>query len=552
MQKFFTLKRSLLIVVLLMAAVLRLWNLGGVPPSTSMDEASIGYNAYSVLKTGVDEYKTFPLVSQRAFDDWRRSTYLLMDIPFVGILGLQDYAVRLPAALLSLLTVWAVYYIVILFLEKKSKIAEWIALLSAFFLAINPWHIYISRVGHESNACLSFLVFGVLFFLQGLNKPWKLFVSIFLFALSMISYYSGQVFIPLFGLGLLVIYRKELFGIFSKNKKLILPLILSGILLIPFFWSVFSPSALVRFNGTSTFSPNAHWDLYIQEIALHNAAEKNHDILGIALHHRYLYPVKVLVSAYVIHFSPSWLFANPSNRDMFKAPYTGLLYLWELPFILLGFGVILFTKLLHWKSKSLIFLWFFLGPLPAAIAVGVPHPNRAYNSVITWEFFTAFGVGYLIYTLGRLRVVTVAMVALLVVVGLFQFCKNYFVTFPYQQSNSFYYAFSKMMPYVLSQQNKYQHIVFDNTDNMYQSYMGYLWYTNYNPATYQRMGGTISGGYAVTHKIGKYSFRPIDWEKDENLKNTLIVGNISDFPKEIQGKVFTNVDGKTGIEVVAR
>ena len=157
-------KNRILFFIILLAAFLRLWNLGNVPPSASMDEASIGYNAYSVLKTGRDEYGEFPLISQRSYDDWRRSTYLFLVIPFIAIFDLNIIAVRLPAIILSILTVLATYYIVLNLFSKRSNFSYLVAILSSFLLAINPWHIYISRLGHESNACLAFLVFGVLFF----------------------------------------------------------------------------------------------------------------------------------------------------------------------------------------------------------------------------------------------------------------------------------------------------------------------------------------------------------------------------------------------------
>lgn len=552
MTGFFTVKRMILILIILLAAGLRLWNLWGVPPSISMDEASIGYNAYAVLHTGGDEYNTFPLISQRSYDDWRRSTYLLLDIPFVAVFGLQPLAVRLPAVILSVLTVWATYFLILALFKKESRFAIGMALLTTFLLAISPWHIYISRIGHESNACLSFLVFGVLFFLQGLRKSWKLFVGLGFLTLSMISYYVGQILIPLLLVGLSIIFRKELLHIFFRDKRLVMPLVLCMLIFFLLLWLVFSPTSLVRFNGTSTFSPSAHEELYTQEVLLHNKAVAQHDFLGVTLHHRYLFPVKVWWSAYTIHFSPSWIFANPSNKDSFKAPYTGLLYLWQFPFVLLGLGIVLFTRILDWKSKSLMLLWFLLAPLPASIAVQVPHANRVYNSVVAWNIFAAFGIGYLLYRLKKIRLLTGGVVGLLVIVGLVQFCKNYFILFPQQQSSSFYYAFSKMMPYVLSHQSQYDHIIFSNRDNMYQSYMGYLWYSKFDPALYQRLGGTISGGYDKVHVIQDYEFRPIDWEKDHELTHTLLVGNITDFPKEIQGKIFTNLDGKSGIMVVER
>ena len=156
-----------LIAVILIAAVLRLWNLNAVPPSASLDESSIGYNAYSVIKTGGDEFGTFPLISQRGYDDYRRSTYLLLVAPFVSVLGLNVIAVRLPAVILSILTVWAVFGIVRRLVKKPSEFGDRLALISALILSTSPWYIYISRIGHESNACLSFFVFAVLFFLTG-------------------------------------------------------------------------------------------------------------------------------------------------------------------------------------------------------------------------------------------------------------------------------------------------------------------------------------------------------------------------------------------------
>ena len=156
MKRVFLKTKYFLILVLLIAIFLRFWNLGGVPPSASMDEASIGYNAYSILKTGLDEFGQVPLISQRGYDDYRRSTYLFLVSPSVGIFGLNAFSIRLPAAVLSVLTVFATYYIMLLLFTKRLPQANILALLASFLLAISPWHIYISRLGHESNSFLSF------------------------------------------------------------------------------------------------------------------------------------------------------------------------------------------------------------------------------------------------------------------------------------------------------------------------------------------------------------------------------------------------------------
>src|SRR3989344_4228507 len=99
-------------IILIIAAALRLWHLGSVPPSLSLDEVSIGYNAYSILKTGTDEYGyRFPLLL-RAYDDWRPASYAYMVMPFVWLFGLSVWAVRLPAALLGTAVIGGTYLLV--------------------------------------------------------------------------------------------------------------------------------------------------------------------------------------------------------------------------------------------------------------------------------------------------------------------------------------------------------------------------------------------------------------------------------------------------------
>jgi len=551
MNKFFTVNRIILVLILMLAAMLRFWNLGNVPPSASMDEASIGYNAYSVLKTGGDEYGKFPLISQRSYDDWRRSTYLLLVVPSVALLGLNVIAVRLPSVLLSILTVWATYHIALLLFTKQSKFSSNFALLSAFLLAISPWHIYISRLGHESNACLSFLVFGVLFFLRGLKNIRFLFLSIVFFTLSMISYYSGQVFIPLFAFGLLYIFRRDLSTLVLSNKKILILFVISAVLLVPIFWAIFSPEALVRFRGTSTFSPEAHSELFNEQVLLRNKAVEDRNIFGIVYYNRRLFPLKVFLEGYIAHFNANWLFTNPSS-DSFKAPHIGLLYVWEIPFILIGIAAFLLSPDVDPKIKKLILLWFFLAPVPASIATQVPHAMRSYNFLPTWQILTAFGLVYAVSKLPRSKAVILTFITVSVAVGFVSFCKNYFIVFPKEQSNSFHYALSKAIPYVLSLEKDYQKVIFSNKDSLRQSYMVFLYYSHFDPSLYQRLGGTGSGGFAETHSFARYEFRPISWEKDQLLSNTLFVGNASDFPKQLNGTVFTDLDGEGAIAVVQR
>ena len=547
MKRVFLKTKYFLILVLLIAIFLRFWNLGGVPPSASMDEASIGYNAYSILKTGLDEFGQVPLISQRGYDDYRRSTYLFLVSPSVGIFGLNAFSIRLPAAVLSVLTVFATYYIMLLLFTKRLPQANILALLASFLLAISPWHIYISRLGHESNACLSFFIFGVLSFLLGeKRKNWMLiFLSMIFFTLSMVSYYSGQAFIPLFVAALVFIFRKSLISMISKNRKILLPFIILGIFLIPIFLNIFSPNSLIRFQGTSVFLSDPQRSIN-NAIKRANALE-NKDYLGVLVYNRRVLMVRQFSEAYLSHFNPKWLFFN-SGKEPHKVPNLGVLYLLELPFILLGIFVFLRNQDVDERLKKLLIIWFFLSPIPAALATQAPHAMRSYNFLPTWQIFSAFGIWYSLFRPTKQKIILISFFVVFSLLNLSLFYKNYFGVFPKEQSDSFHYAMSKAVPYVLKHQEDYYKIVFSNQDNLYQSYMVFLFHSKYDPLLYRKQGGTISGGFAENHRFGKYEFRPIQSVKKE--KGVLYVGNASDFsPKDKILTRFSNLNGEVRILV---
>ena len=357
--------------------------------------------------------------------------------------------------------------------------------------------------------------------------------------------------VPLLVIGLAVIYRKKLKEIIFKDSKTKFVSLILLLILIPILWSIFSPQALIRFRGTSTFTPNAHQALFDSRVLSRNKAVANHDIFGSLFYNQHLYPVVVLTEGYLSHFNPQWLFFN-DGFGAFKAPFVGLLYLWQIPFILLGIIVLFFTKRLSLNSKLLIILWFLLGPLPASIATQTPHPMRSYNILPTWEIFTAIGISYLIFKFYKFKIITIGIISIFALLGLQSFYQNYFYTFPKTQSKSFQYAYGKAIGYVSNHNNQYSRVVISNTDNMFQSYMIFLFYTKYDPQLYRSEGGTISGGYAATHFFGKYEFRPIDWKK-EKTENTMFVVNPNEVPTGSNVLfVAKYLDGSTGAVVLTR
>ncbi|MBI3282570.1 glycosyltransferase family 39 protein, partial [Candidatus Curtissbacteria bacterium] len=124
-------KNIVIFLIILLASVLRLIALDRYPAGLNADEASIGYNAYSLIQTGKDEHgASWPLVF-RSFDDYKPGVYFYLVLPFVKFLGLNVLAVRFPSALLGIASVYFIYLIVKKIFPNKKYLPELAALMLA-------------------------------------------------------------------------------------------------------------------------------------------------------------------------------------------------------------------------------------------------------------------------------------------------------------------------------------------------------------------------------------------------------------------------------------
>ena len=154
----------LLISILLIGSFLRIYMLSESPPSLDWDEAAIGYNSYSLYKTGEDEYGfKFPL-TLRSFDDYKPALYSYLTIPFIATMGLNEFSVRILSALSGISTILAVFFI------AKRLFNEKVGLTSSLFIAIEPWAVHFSRVAFEANLALALTLWGIVFAISAKKK----------------------------------------------------------------------------------------------------------------------------------------------------------------------------------------------------------------------------------------------------------------------------------------------------------------------------------------------------------------------------------------------
>jgi 4-amino-4-deoxy-L-arabinose transferase-like glycosyltransferase len=143
--------KLLLAAILILAGAFRFPLLTVSPPGFYVDEASTGYDAYSILLTGKDQYGEFMPLFARTFGAYNESLYRFITVIPIKLFGLNEFAVRLPAAVFGFFTVWALYFL------AKELFDEHVALLATLLLAIIPRHIKFIRVAFRA-ILLPFLI----------------------------------------------------------------------------------------------------------------------------------------------------------------------------------------------------------------------------------------------------------------------------------------------------------------------------------------------------------------------------------------------------------
>lgn len=519
-----------LLFIIIIASVIRLWQLGNVPISPDWDEVALGYNAYSIMQTGRDEYGEFLPIILRSFDDYKPALYTYLIIPLIKIFDLTIFAVRLPSAIFGILTIVGVFFLVKELFRKNS-----IAFLSSSLLAISPWHIQFSRIAFEANVGLSFNVFAALFFVLGLKKPWLLTVSAFFMSVNLYAYQSEKVFTPLLLIILVTIFRKELFLI---PKKYIVAAVMLGIVVsLPIVhYTLVNREALSRAKDVSIL---ANTTPFLQENAQRLIRDRErHDYLGLILDNRRVTYLKTITASYLSHLDLNWLFIK-GDIARHHAPSMGLLYLWELPFLLIGIYSLIFGSFSK-KTKALIFAWFLIAPIPASITSGVPHAVRTLNFLPTFQIFTAIGLLTTFQFINKYKVSSIkhyvfkgmlyTFFLIFITFNILYYLNQYFVQQNYFHAKYWQYGYEEAVSAIRDVEGDYNKIIVSNQPPLDQSYMFFLFYLEYPPDVYQKEVRFASGKLKETHQFGKFEFRPIHWDTESKDKKILYMGTRDDFP----------------------
>lgn len=530
--------KLILLAIIVLSGILRFWQLGRVPISPDWDEAALGYNAYSILKTGRDEYGTkFPLVL-RSFDDYKPPLYAYLTIPSVAAFGLSPWSVRLPSAIAGMLAVLGTYLLVLELFRKNYKLS----LVVAALLAISPWHIQFSRIAFEANIGLTLNIWGLVFFFWGLRQVAYLSLSAGIFGLALYAYHSERIFVPLLVILLLVFYHRQLL---SKPKKLFLPIMIGLLVVLPLVPVFLNKTTLTRLKGTSALSDQTR--LLERSVSKLEEDQKNGNPWGVVFDNRRITWVKTVFDGYLSHYSLRWWFFTGDN-DRHHAPGMGLLHVWELPLLLYGIYLVVRRRD---PTAKLILGWFLLAPIAAAPTSETPHAIRSLVFLPTFQIFAGLALVTVYDYLKKLRkkvflLPLAGIYGLLIIYNFCQYLDLYFVQQNREYSQNWQYGYAQAVNYARIHYDQYEKIVVST--KLEQPHMFFLFYLQYDPVKYLAEGGTASGGFAEKrNKFDKYEFRPIDWDQEVHNGKRLYIGIVNEIMHPLE--TINYLDGTMAIRI---
>lgn len=508
-------KKTLLKIIIL-AAALRLLFLPSSPPSLNWDEVAMGYTAHSIAETGMDEWgEKLPLVF-RSYGEWKSPVYIYLLVPFIKLLGVNAWAVRLPTSLAGIAVVYLTY------LLTKKIFNEKAALWASFFMAVSPWHVLLSRPAFEAGISLFLVLLGIynLILASERNGYKEIIISAIALGLGPHTYNSAKIITPFIVLWLIYKLKDKL-----KPKKILLLLSILAIFALPIAKEILSGKAQHRYTQVGvTTDIELTTEFFRQRKAFPLPENINRFIFN-----RYTFFAYKLVDNWATYFSPAFLVVSGGTHTQHGIPYRGVLLISE--FILAMLGIYHLSKQKH-PLKYLPFVILGLGFIPPATTRETHHVLRSILALPGWQILAGLGGYYLFSSNSKLKkIIKYALVVEIVILA-----AAYFTWYPKSYAKDWQYGYKEAFEYTESVKNNYEQIIFTKWYGEPQLFLGF--YTQMDPSYYQEQNKLLSRYEDEGHiwldqleeyDFGKYRFQYLEWRgPDENARN-LYVGKADDF-----------------------
>ncbi len=460
-------RRALLLAILALAGLARIDNLRDLPAGLYCDEAALGYNAWAILHYGIDENGVrFPLFVW-SFAGYKNPVYIYAAMLPIGLLGLDEFSLRLTSALFGLGTVGATY------LLGRALLGPWVGLWAALLVAICPWHLHFSRIAFELISFPFLFVLGFYYLVAFAQGRRTLPLAFFLLGSCLYAYALAKVFIPLFLLGFGALFLPTVWRRW-REWAIAVPVLLLAVAPVVVFDLTHRQGMYYVYN-TTVLRPG---------MALDEAA-------------------RVFAANYRAYFSLSFLFRQGDLIARHAVRGHGELYPFFAPFLALGLLVLAAHPS---RATKLVLWWLVLYPVGASLMTEAPSASRGFIGAPAFCLITAVGVASALRALcwiGHWRPLALAFqaagVAALVYVAAPQVARYYdlyfheYVKYSAPTYGGFQYGYREVVEYMESQRPNYDLLMMTAVE-VNQPYIFALFYGRRSPVEYAR---THDPGYLI-------------------------------------------------------
>lgn len=514
-------------VIIFLGFIARFYELGKAPAGLYLDEAGQGYNAYSILKIGKDEYgKYFPVVF-RSFTDYKTPIYIYLITPLIPIFGLNAFTVRLPSFIMSLFT----FPILYLLLNKLSPTGYKITLplLATLLLAISPWHVLFGRTNFECNVALFFFILGIYLFYLALKRPvWLIFSSI-VFAVSLMAYHSERIITPLI-VGLLVYKFRVVLLKRGFRGKLALSVLVSLVILLPTLQLSLTPGFLSRASTLNIFSHKMSKPA--------GYLENYEGFLAPLVNSPLFLSTKEFLSLYMSYHSPRYMFYLGDYGPRSSFPNLATFYFWQLPFYIIGIYFLIKDKSLK-EVRFLTLALLVIAPIPAAVTRDPYSTIRALPLVVPQLIVVSLGMLKAVSFFNtKIKVASAAIFITLIIHSMLNLYSSGVILNEYFRAKYWDYGWEEVVETIKSLEPDIPKIV-DNSRG--EPYIFLLFYLQYDPTRYQIENYEVDPDDYYTNlsrnsvkKIDAITTKTIDWENDLVIDQYLIGDSLAISEEQIK------------------
>lgn len=457
-----------LFLIVLLGLLLRLYHLDTVPNGFFFDEATISYQAYSLLKTGRDTWtNAWPLLSFKDYGEYILPLGIYGQMPSIFLGGLTVFAARLPHAVLGAITVFLVYVLGRVLFDRR------IGLLAALLLAVQPLSLGWSRFVFEGNFGTVFFLNGIILFVGSFRRQVLFPIALIFFGLSMLSYHIFLMTTPIFVFLGLICFRRKI-GLNARLLSLSL-----AIVFIFGLWSlaaIYSGAGRQRFGQAATLLTAEKLDVLNHQIGY--CRERLPGPFCRLFFNRYGLSFSSYAENYISHFSPAFLGFDGSFLRRNILPRTGIIQTVEVAAFFIGIYFLVKSKDLGTKVSL---VWLLVYPLANSFT-GVGEISRIAFAAPLFSLVSAYGLGSL-WAVSK-KATTILMLA--IVTGALGFLASYFSFFPI--TNAYYtnFGYDRVFRWVRENKGGYDHIFISRNYAGSVPYISALFFLPLDPGTFAK------------------------------------------------------------------